>query len=179
MISGPMPSPRATVMGTGFAMGAQLIIVAVSLDDGIRELVRRLRSKPRVTVVTGAGVSAASGVPTFRGGTASDRHFLTDQDCVTTCQAGVAYGRGSAWWTAPRSRRSLAEFQTQATRDARGVRPGPAPGVGVVRVAAGARRPRAPNRAHEVLATWSRRYEGFTLVTQNVDGLHERAGTAT
>lgn len=35
-----------------------------------------------------------------------------------------------------------------------------------------------PNRAHEVLASWSRRYPGFTLITQNVDGLHERAGTA-
>ena len=35
-----------------------------------------------------------------------------------------------------------------------------------------------PNRAHQVLAAWSRRYPGFTLITQNVDGLHERAGTA-
>src|SRR4029453_11806161 len=34
-----------------------------------------------------------------------------------------------------------------------------------------------PNRAHEVLAAWSRRFPRFTLVTQNVDGLHERAGT--
>lgn len=34
-----------------------------------------------------------------------------------------------------------------------------------------------PNRAHEVLAAWSRRYPRFTLITQNVDGLHERAGT--
>jgi NAD-dependent deacetylase len=33
-----------------------------------------------------------------------------------------------------------------------------------------------PNAAHEVIAKWSRR-DGFTLVTQNVDGLHERAGT--
>src|SRR5207248_3298537 len=33
-----------------------------------------------------------------------------------------------------------------------------------------------PNRAHEVLAAWSNRYSGFTLITQNVDGLHERAG---
>jgi NAD-dependent deacetylase len=35
----------------------------------------------------------------------------------------------------------------------------------------------APNRAHEVLAQWSRRYATFTLITQNVDGLHERADT--
>src|SRR5262245_6684983 len=36
---------------------------------------------------------------------------------------------------------------------------------------------KTPNRAHEVLAAWSRRYPQFTLITQNVDGLHERAGT--
>ncbi|HZI67018.1 MAG TPA: NAD-dependent deacylase [Thermoanaerobaculia bacterium] len=35
----------------------------------------------------------------------------------------------------------------------------------------------APNRAHHVIAAWSRRYPSFTLITQNVDGLHERAGT--
>ena len=31
-----------------------------------------------------------------------------------------------------------------------------------------------PNRAHAVLAEWSRRDPTFTLVTQNVDGLHLR-----
>jgi NAD-dependent deacetylase len=31
----------------------------------------------------------------------------------------------------------------------------------------------APNRAHEVLARWSQR-GSFTLITQNVDGLHEQ-----
>lgn len=35
-------------------------------DDAIRALAARLRSAGRVTVLTGAGVSAASGVPTFR-----------------------------------------------------------------------------------------------------------------
>ncbi len=36
----------------------------------------------------------------------------------------------------------------------------------------------APNRAHEVIAAWSRRFEAFSCITQNVDGLHERAGTS-
>ena len=35
--------------------------------DSIGELARRIRAARRVTVLTGAGVSAASGVPTFRG----------------------------------------------------------------------------------------------------------------
>ena len=34
-----------------------------------------------------------------------------------------------------------------------------------------------PNRAHAVLTDWSHRLSHFTLITQNVDGLHERAGT--
>ncbi len=34
-----------------------------------------------------------------------------------------------------------------------------------------------PNRAHQVLAAWSHRFEEFDLITQNVDGLHEQAGT--
>jgi NAD-dependent deacetylase len=33
-----------------------------------------------------------------------------------------------------------------------------------------------PNAAHDVLAAWSRRFPGFTLITQNVDGLHDLAG---
>ena len=36
----------------------------------------------------------------------------------------------------------------------------------------------SPNAAHHVLADWSVRFPEFTLITQNVDGLHERAGTA-
>lgn len=34
-----------------------------------------------------------------------------------------------------------------------------------------------PNPAHTVLAAWGRRYPRLTLITQNVDGLHERAGS--
>jgi len=34
----------------------------------------------------------------------------------------------------------------------------------------------APNKGHEIVAAWSRR-AGTTVITQNVDGLHELAGT--
>jgi hypothetical protein len=37
------------------------------MQDVIRAVADRLRGAARVTVLTGAGVSAASGVPTFRG----------------------------------------------------------------------------------------------------------------
>lgn len=34
-----------------------------------------------------------------------------------------------------------------------------------------------PNAAHSVLADWETRFTEFCLITQNVDGLHERAGS--
>jgi NAD-dependent deacetylase len=106
------------------------------------ELVTRLRTARAIVVLTGAGVSAASGVPTFRGADGLWRHYRAED--LATPEA-FAHDPRTVWewydW-----RRS---------------------------VIAGC----APNAAHEVLAKWSER-PGFTLITQNVDGLHERAGTA-
>lgn len=34
-----------------------------------------------------------------------------------------------------------------------------------------------PNPAHEAIAGWQDRFEDFTLVTQNIDGLHQKAGS--
>ena len=36
----------------------------------------------------------------------------------------------------------------------------------------------APNPAHLAIARWERLFPSFTLVTQNVDGLHQRAGSS-
>lgn len=44
-------------------------------SNSLAELARRLRAAGRVTILTGAGVSAASGVPTFRGADGLWRHF--------------------------------------------------------------------------------------------------------
>ena len=103
----------------------------------------RLAGARRVTVLTGAGVSAASGVPTFRGQGGLWRQFRAE-DLATP----AAFGRDPALvWEWYDWRRSLvADCE--------------------------------PNRAHHVLAAWSHRLTAFELVTQNVDGLHERAGTA-
>jgi NAD-dependent deacetylase len=108
----------------------------------VETLVSRLRNARRVTVVTGAGVSAASGVPTFRGPDGLWRGFRVEE--VATPEAFARDAR-LVW--------EFYEWRRQACLRAE------------------------PNRAHEVLAAWSRRFPAFTLVTQNVDGLHERAGT--
>ena len=112
------------------------------LQKGVRALAARLRGRPRITVITGAGVSAASGIPTFRGPGGLWRNFRPEE--LATPEAFA--------------RDPLLVWEWYAWRR---------------ELVARAR----PNRAHEVLAAWSRRYPGFALVTQNVDGLHERAGT--
>jgi NAD-dependent deacetylase len=110
--------------------------------DPIAELAGRIRAAGRITVMTGAGVSAGSGVPTFRGPEGLWRNFSPEQ--LATPEA---FRRDPALvWEWYNWRREL---------------------ISKCR----------PNAAHDVLAAWSRRYPGFTLITQNVDGLHERAGT--
>jgi NAD-dependent deacetylase len=91
-------------------------------------------------VLTGAGVSAASGVPTFRGADGLWKNFRPE-----TLATPEAFERDPKlvweWYAWRRSR--IAACQ--------------------------------PNEAHRVLAEWSRRFPNFNLITQNVDGLHERA----
>jgi len=108
----------------------------------VKELVARLKPDARITVLTGAGVSAASGVPTFRGADGLWKNFRPE--ALATAEA---FGRDPSlvWeWYAWRRFRI-------ATCD--------------------------PNPAHRVLADWSHRFPNFRLITQNVDGLHERAET--
>jgi NAD-dependent deacetylase len=104
-------------------------------------LASRLRSAGRVTTMTGAGVSAASGVPTFRGPDGLWRQYRPEQ--LATPEAFTA-NPGLVWEWYDWRRGLIAKC--------------------------------APNRTHEVLAAWTRRRPGWTVVTQNVDGLHERAG---
>ena len=106
------------------------------------ELVTALKAARRVTVLTGAGVSAASGVPTFRGAGGLWRQYRPEE--LATPQA-FARDPQLVWeWYAWR-REKIAGCQ--------------------------------PNRAHEVLAAWTRRSPEYRLVTQNVDDLHVRAGS--
>jgi NAD-dependent deacetylase len=109
----------------------------------VKPLVDRLTRDARITVLTGAGVSAASGVPTFRGADGLWKNFRPE--ALATAEA---FGRDPklVWeWYAWR------RFRIAACD---------------------------PNAAHRVLADWSRRFKNFRLITQNVDGLHERAAAA-
>ena len=111
-------------------------------DEPLEVLAGRLKTGARMTVLTGAGVSAASGVPTFRGPDGLWKQFRPEQLATPG-----AFARD------PRLVWEWYDWRRQKIAACR------------------------PNRAHEVLAAWSTRFPHFTLITQNVDGLHERAGT--
>jgi NAD-dependent deacetylase len=109
------------------------------------ELQSRFARAASVLVLTGAGVSAESGVPTFRGG-----------------------GNTAAWKGLPFDVISSAEM---VQRDLPGVwewfdyRRDLLKGL-------------QPNPGHAAIARWQRRFADFTLVTQNIDGLHQKAGSS-
>lgn len=113
------------------------------------EEARRALSEARcLLVLTGAGISAESGVPTFRGpgGYWRNRHFSELANPATFA----------------REPRTVWDWYLERRSTVRAC---------------------APNAAHEALAAWSKRAAGQgrapgALVTQNVDGLHERAGHA-
>lgn len=103
----------------------------------------RIDDETRVLVMTGAGISAESGLATFRGaGGLWEGHRVED---VATPE-GFAADPGLVWrfYSARRSAALAAR----------------------------------PNPAHRALAALERRLgDRFLLVTQNVDGLHRRAGS--
>ncbi len=118
------------------------------MDDGsiplLHSLAITLRDARSIAVLTGSGVSAESGVPTFREAQTGlweryDPHELATPE---------AYQREPKLvWEWYSWRRELVEKA-------------------------------APNPGHEALADLERRLTGeFVLITQNVDGLHRRAGS--
>jgi NAD-dependent deacetylase len=102
-----------------------------------------LRAANRVVVLTGAGVSAESGVPTFR-----DANGLWEGHAIEDVATPDGFRRNPdlVW-----------EFYNQRRAQLASVR---------------------PNAGHVALAQLEERMtDGFTLITQNVDGLHGQAGS--
>jgi NAD-dependent protein deacetylase/lipoamidase len=102
----------------------------------------RLAAARSVVALTGAGISAESGVPTFRGPEGLWRRFRPEE--LATPEAFARDPR--LVWEWYDWRRSLIA-------------------------------PLAPNAAHHALAELEGRVPRFLLATQNVDGLHARAGS--
>ncbi|MHC1729338.1 MAG: NAD-dependent deacetylase [Syntrophobacteraceae bacterium] len=103
---------------------------------------QRLWQAKHVAVLTGAGISAESGVPTFRGDGGLWKQFRA-VDLATP----EAFSRDPRLvWEFYNWRRELVA-------------------------------PLDPNPGHFALAEIERRAPRFTLITQNIDGLHKKAGS--
>src|SRR6187402_85720 len=96
----------------------------------------------RIAVLTGAGISAESGIPTFRGAGGLWRNFKPEE--LATPEA-FAKDPQLVWEWYFWRRSLIAEAQ--------------------------------PNPGHRALVELEQRTAVFTLITQNVDGLHDRAGS--
>ena len=117
------------------------------MQPELLELLESLRhDDPRILVLTGAGISAESGIPTFRG--------------------------KDGYWTVGSTEYHPQEMATQSmfSRDPDSVWSWYLYRLGVCRAA-------KPNEGHKALVQLEETLgDRFILVTQNVDGLHQRAG---
>lgn len=102
-----------------------------------------MKKYENVVVLTGAGISAESGIPTFR-----DSGGLWDNHSTEEVATPQGYKR---------NKRKVLEFYNKRTQQ-------------VLQT--------APNKAHIALALFEKHFHGkFTLITQNVDNLHEQGGS--
>ena len=108
----------------------------------IREVNERLQTARRVLVVTGAGISAESGIPTFRG---PEGYWKKHPPEELASPEGFRRDPKMVWEWYNYRRRLIAECQ--------------------------------PNPGHLAVAEIERRTGECLLITQNVDGLHRRAGS--
>lgn len=111
--------------------------------EALATAARALRAAEHVCVLTGAGISAESGIPTFRDSQTGLWASFSAQDLATPEAFSSHPDRVWQWYSARR----------ESVRQAH------------------------PNAAHAALVTLASRVSHCTLVTQNVDNLHQRAGS--
>lgn len=119
--------------------------------DSVERLAAWTRDAERILFITGAGISADSGLPTYRGvGGLYEGAATEDGLEIEDALSGEMLRRHpKVCW----------KYIAQIERTCRGAQ---------------------PNRAHEVIADLSRRRgDGVVVLTQNVDGLHRAAGSLT
>lgn len=119
----------------------------MAVDPGkIRAVAARLRGASRVLWITGAGISADSGLPTYRGIGGLYDGVDTDEGIPIedVLSASTFAARPELTW----------KYVCQIEAACRGAK---------------------PNAAHEIIAKSEQAFDAWTL-TQNVDGFHRRAG---
>jgi len=105
-------------------------------------LIAVLTLAKHVVVSTGAGISAESGIPTFRGKEGLWKKYRAEELATPTA---FAQNPELVWEFYEWRRGIIAE--------------------------------KKPNPGHKVLARWESVFPVFSLITQNIDGLHQKAGS--
>lgn len=108
------------------------------------DLRRRFATASNVLVLTGAGVSAESGVPTFRGGGNTAVWKGMPLDIIASARM------------VERDLPAVREWFDYRREELKTVQPNP---------------------AHLAIAGWQQNSFDLTVVTQNIDGLHQKAGS--
>ena len=117
-------------------------------NDEIEPIADVLRDAKRLLVITGAGISADSGLPTYRGVGGMYNDAVTDDGmAIEDALSGEMFiARPELTW----------KYIRQIEEACRGAQ---------------------PNAGHRVLAGWDDRFEEVCVLTQNVDGFHRQAGS--
>jgi NAD-dependent deacetylase len=130
-------------------MGGVTVSAGGYIEQGLRmfadALIKNLRTAQKVVVFTGAGVSAESGIATYRG--APVGLWGGDDQANLATLRGFIRDPERVWGWYEWRRMQILQAQ--------------------------------PNLAHFTIAKLAGYYPAFSLITQNVDDLHERAGSTS
>lgn len=116
--------------------------------DSIDDVVSLLRSAESILFITGAGISADSGLPTYRGIGGLYNDTATDEGIRIEDALSGRMMRSHPYITW--------KYILQIEKSCRGAR---------------------YNRAHEVIAAFEREFPRVWVLTQNIDGFHRDAGS--
>lgn len=115
------------------------------IEASVSRCARLLEKSQGLLVVTGAGISAESGIPPYRGPGGIFENTPETQSLLS--EEGLAREPGRIWNYINDSRKQIDTAE--------------------------------PSPAHQILACWEkeRRFKRFLVATQNIDGLHQKAGS--
>ena len=114
----------------------------MEIKTELAPLIDILNKTKRVAVLTGAGISAESGIPTFRGEEGLWKTYRAEE--LATLPAFIRDPRLIwEWYDWRRGIIGSKDF----------------------------------NPGHKVLASWEKLFPSFHVITQNIDGLHQKAGS--
>ncbi len=116
-------------------------------DEAIARIVGTLARSDSVLFITGAGISADSGLPTYRG--------IGGLYNVNTTEDGMPIERALSGEIIDEQPELTWKYLRQIEKNCRGAQ---------------------PNRGHEVIAEMQDHFDRLWVLTQNVDGLHKAAG---